>query len=77
MPRFYFDRRDPDGRLVRDDDGLDLDGETAARDAAALAATEMAGGLANLDRGELAVKVRDQNGHPTCEVALSIRVSRH
>ena len=56
---------------------LDLDGETAARDEAALVATEMAGGLANLDPGELAVEVRDQNGQPTCELEVSISVSRH
>jgi len=75
MPRYFFDTHDGD-LFIRDDDGLELDGIEAARDAAT-------GGLADLARDaipgsmrrELSVQVRDEGDKPIIRAALWFEVA--
>jgi hypothetical protein len=45
MPRYFFHLRSPSGRLIRDDEGVELADLDAAAQEAALAAADLGRGL--------------------------------
>jgi hypothetical protein len=75
MPHYFFDTRDgPD--LVRDDEGLELDGIEAARDEATRGLTDLAKDtLPGALRRELAVEVRDGANQALLRAALWFEVA--
>jgi hypothetical protein len=75
MPRYFFDSRDG-LEIIRDEEGIELDGIQAARD-------EATRGLADLskdvipgsERRELAIEVREGSNHPLLRAALWFEVA--
>lgn len=76
MPRYYFDTHDGD-RLIRDDTGIELEGEREAE-------LEAANGLAGIavdavPRGRydgIAIAVRDESGRDLFKMKLVFEVIR-
>ena len=59
MPRYFFDSRDGD-RVIRDDEGIELDGIETALDEATRALRDLAkDAIPKATRRELAIEVRD------------------
>lgn len=74
MPRYFFDSRD-NGRLTRDEEGLELDGFEAVK----LAATSGLGDWARdaipaAGAGELSIEVRDDAGRQILRATVSFRI---
>ena len=74
MSRYFFDSRDGD-HVIRDDDGIELDGIEAARDEAALALRDLAkDALPGSTRREVAIEVRDESGRQLIRASLWVEV---
>jgi hypothetical protein len=71
MPRFYFYTRQ-DGRLLTDDQGLDLPDAEVAKQEAIRAAREIAASYikGGLELPEEAIVVVDEHGHPVMTLPL-------
>jgi hypothetical protein len=75
MPHYFFDTRDGVD-LIRDEEGVDLDGIDAARDEATRGLTDLAkDALPGALRRELAVEVRDGGDHALLRAALWFEVA--
>ena len=76
MPHYYFDVWEQ-GKVARDDDGLELESLEAAEQEARRGAADM--GRDSLPMGrcsEVRVQVRNERGEPLLSVAVSMRVRR-
>jgi hypothetical protein len=75
MPRYFFDTRDGP-ELLRDEEGLELDGIQHARNEATRALVDLARDvIPGPERGELAIEVRDRLNVPLLRAALSFEVA--
>lgn len=73
MPRYFFDTED-DSVLTRDDEGLELQGEKAARDEAIRALPELAKDqLPDGPQHSFWVKVRDESGAYIFQASLELK----
>jgi len=75
MPQYFFDTRDGP-ELLRDEEGLELDGIQQARDEAARGLLDLARDLiTGSESRELAIEVRDRRNMPLLRVTLSFEVA--
>jgi len=75
MPQYFFDTRDGP-ELLRDEEGLELDGIQQARDEAARGLLDLARDLIpGSESRELAIEVRDWRNVPLRRAALSFEVA--
>jgi hypothetical protein len=75
MPHYFFDTRDG-ADLIRDEEGVELDGIEAARDEATRGLTDLAkDALPGALRRELAVEVRDRGDQALLRAALWFEVA--
>jgi Domain of unknown function (DUF6894) len=75
MPQYFFDTRDGSG-LLRDEEGLQLNGIREARNQATQALVDLARDvIPGSERGELTIEVRDQLNVPVLRAALSFEVA--
>jgi hypothetical protein len=75
MPHYFFDTRDGP-ELLRDEEGLELEGIQQARDEATRGLADLAKDvIPGSERGELAVEVRDRLNVPLLRAALSFEVA--
>ena len=72
--RYFFDVHHGN-ELTRDEVGMDLDGINEARDEAAEALAEMAGGASrDANPRNFAIEVRDERGQPVLKAEISYAV---
>jgi hypothetical protein len=75
MPRYFFDTRD-NSHLIRDEEGLELDGIKAARNEATRGLADLAkDAIPGTIRRELAVEVRDGADRALLRAALWFEVA--
>jgi hypothetical protein len=75
MPHYFFDTRDG-ADLIRDEEGVELDGMEAARDEATRGLADLAkDALPGAMRRELAVEVRDAGDQALLRAALWFEVA--
>jgi hypothetical protein len=75
MPHYYFDTRDGP-ELLRDEEGIELDGIQAARDEATRGLADLSReAIPGSERRELAIEVRDGWSRPLLRAALSFEVA--
>jgi hypothetical protein len=75
MPQYFFDTRDGP-ELLRDEEGLELDGIQQARDEAARGLLDLARDLIpGSESRDLAIEVRDGQNVPLLRAALSFEVA--
>jgi hypothetical protein len=75
MPHYYFDTRDGP-ELLRDEEGIELDGIQAARDEATRGLADLSKeAIPGSERRELAIEVRDGWSRPLLRAALSFEVA--
>jgi hypothetical protein len=75
MPHYYFDTRDGP-ELLRDEEGIELDGIQAARDEATRGLADLSKeAIPGSERRELAIEVRDRWSRPLLRAALSFEVA--
>jgi hypothetical protein len=76
MPRYYFDTRDNDN-FLRDEEGLDMAGDDAARNEASRGLAEMARDvLPGSIKRQLAIEVRDAAKLPLMAARLVFEIAR-
>ena len=76
MPRFYFDVRE-DGKVIPDEEGLELESLDVAEHKAAVSAAEI--GRSQLPHGkvrEITVEVKDEDGFVLITATVSLAVRR-
>ncbi len=74
MPRYFFDSRD-NGHVMRDEEGLELDGFEAVKLAATCGLGDWArDAIPGAGGGELSIDVRDDTGRQVLRAALSFRI---